>query len=122
MFPAGRPGAALLLLRVSVGVLLVDGVSGPLLKIGSPWLLAAPIGIAIALALGTLTPVLAMLAILLEATTLVTTPIDLHAVHACAILDAFAIAFLGPGAYSLDALFFGRRQIVIPPDPPRHEG
>jgi uncharacterized membrane protein YphA (DoxX/SURF4 family) len=31
------------------------------------------------------------------------------------IAIATAIAFLGPGAYSLDALFFGRREIFIPP-------
>jgi hypothetical protein len=28
---------------------------------------------------------------------------------------ALAIALLGPGAISLDAYFFGRRKIVIPP-------
>jgi len=36
-----------------------------------------------------------------------------------AVIDVFAmataIAFLGPGAYSLDARFFGRREIFIPP-------
>ncbi len=28
---------------------------------------------------------------------------------------ALAIVFLGPGAYSLDARLFGRREIIIPP-------
>jgi uncharacterized membrane protein YphA (DoxX/SURF4 family) len=28
---------------------------------------------------------------------------------------AAAIVFLGPGAYSLDARLFGRREIIIPP-------
>ncbi|MEO8938115.1 MAG: hypothetical protein ABI277_05370 [Burkholderiaceae bacterium] len=94
--PAGRPGAALLIPRASVGVLLVEGVSGPFLKLVSPWLLAAPIGIAIALALalalalGLVTPLVAKFAILLEVTTLVTMSMDLHAVHVCAVLDAFA--------------------------------
>jgi len=31
-----------------------------------------------------------------------------------AIIFAAAIVFLGPGAFSLDARFFGRREIVIP--------
>jgi hypothetical protein len=31
-----------------------------------------------------------------------------------AILDALALAVLGPGAYSLDSLRFGRRVIVLP--------
>jgi uncharacterized membrane protein YphA (DoxX/SURF4 family) len=30
-------------------------------------------------------------------------------------LTAVAVALLGPGAYSLDARLFGRREIVIPP-------
>jgi uncharacterized membrane protein YphA (DoxX/SURF4 family) len=34
-------------------------------------------------------------------------------------LDALALAMLGPGAHSIDAWLFGRREIVIP-DAPRH--
>jgi uncharacterized membrane protein YphA (DoxX/SURF4 family) len=34
--------------------------------------------------------------------------------HAVAILDALALALLGPGEYSVDAYRFGRR-IVLPP-------
>jgi hypothetical protein len=37
------------------------------------------------------------------------------AVHAVAILDALALALLGPGAYSVDAYRFGRRIVVPPP-------
>ena len=33
------------------------------------------------------------------------------------IVMAAAIALLGPGAFSLDALLFGRHEIVIPPAP-----
>jgi uncharacterized membrane protein YphA (DoxX/SURF4 family) len=33
------------------------------------------------------------------------------------IVDAAALALLGPGAVSLDARLFGRREIVIPHDP-----
>ena len=34
-------------------------------------------------------------------------------------IDAAALALLGPGALSLDARLFGRREIVIPHDPVR---
>ncbi len=34
----------------------------------------------------------------------------------CALMAASA-ALLGPGAYSLDARLFGRREIIIPPSP-----
>ena len=32
-----------------------------------------------------------------------------------AAIIAVAIVFLGPGAFSLDARLFGRREIIIPP-------
>ena len=42
-----------------------------------------------------------------------------------AVIDVIAIAtsiaFLGPGAYSLDALFFGRREIFIPSSKRSHK-
>ena len=34
-------------------------------------------------------------------------------------VDATALALLGPGAHSLDARLFGRREIIIPDDPRR---
>jgi uncharacterized membrane protein YphA (DoxX/SURF4 family) len=33
------------------------------------------------------------------------------------IVDAAALTLLGPGAHSLDARLFGRREIIIPHDP-----
>ena len=35
------------------------------------------------------------------------------------VVDAAALALLGPGAVSLDARLFGRREIIVPQDPPR---
>jgi uncharacterized membrane protein YphA (DoxX/SURF4 family) len=35
------------------------------------------------------------------------------------IAIALALSCLGPGAWSVDARLFGRREIVIPPDPDR---
>jgi len=33
-----------------------------------------------------------------------------------------AIVILGPGAFSIDARLFGRREIIIPPAPSRLQG
>jgi hypothetical protein len=37
------------------------------------------------------------------------------------VLDAVALALLGPGAYSLDAWLFGRRVTVLPPRSSRND-
>lgn len=37
------------------------------------------------------------------------------------IIDSTAVVFLGPGAYSVDARLFGRREIVIPRPARSHE-
>jgi uncharacterized membrane protein YphA (DoxX/SURF4 family) len=35
------------------------------------------------------------------------------------VITAMGIALLGPGAFSVDGQLFGRREIVIPPRPPK---
>jgi uncharacterized membrane protein YphA (DoxX/SURF4 family) len=35
---------------------------------------------------------------------------------ALVVVDAVALALLGPGAYSVDAYLFGRREIILPGD------
>ncbi len=40
-------------------------------------------------------------------------------VAALLIVDAVALALLGPGAHSIDAYLFGRREIIIPSDSSR---
>jgi hypothetical protein len=114
-FPSGRPGVALLVMRVALSVLLLDGVLGPLGKLDSSWVLLAPWAVAALLWLGLLTPVAAVLCVAIEVSTWLNSLGTLQAVHICAILDAFALTLLGPGAYSLDARLFGRRKIVFPP-------
>jgi hypothetical protein len=100
-------------MRVALAVMLMDGVAGRLLHLGSIWFFVAPAVVASALCLGFLTPVVAALTVLLEVATWATAGGAIEAVHVCAVLDAIALALLGPGSYSLDAKFFGRRQIVL---------
>lgn len=113
MFPAERPGFALLLMRVALAVMLMDGVARPFMHLGSLWFLLAPAAVAVALCLGFLTPVVSALCVLLELTAWSSSGAALGAVHVCAVLVAVALAMLGPGAYSLDARLFGRRQVIL---------
>jgi putative oxidoreductase len=115
MFPNGWPGAALLLLRLVAGILLIyDGVVA--LRTGSDLqttiLQSAAIGAGTLLILGLWTPIAGTLAILVEVcfaflgTTQGQTNILLGALGA-------ALAVLGPGIRSIDALRYGRKRFDI---------
>jgi uncharacterized membrane protein YphA (DoxX/SURF4 family) len=115
MFPNGWPGAALLLLRLVAGILLIyDGVVA--LRTGSDLqttiLQSAAIGAGTLLILGLWTPIAGTLAILVEVcfafleTTQVQSNILLGALGA-------ALAVLGPGIRSIDALRYGRKRFDI---------
>jgi hypothetical protein len=114
VFPSGSPGVALLILRLALSVLFLDGVLSPLAKLASAWAPLAPWAVAAGLCLGFLTPVVAALCVLIEVSTWLTGLGSLHVIHVCAILDASALTLLGPGAYSIDARLFGRRKIILP--------
>lgn len=124
-FPGGAPGLGLFLLRVAVGGALVTqgsvyfGSSRASLDI---WILAAvAIVCAIFLVVGLFTPIVSLLAALGVGTialSLFPSPIGSlfseNMITLSVILTSLATVLLGPGAFSLDARFFGRRQIIIP--------
>jgi uncharacterized membrane protein YphA (DoxX/SURF4 family) len=112
MFPRGLPGLALLLLRVSVAGALILQDSGhrhdlPL------WIVVVSILPSILLLLGYLTPFAAAASVLfhVSAACLLGTQAGSLATVGC--LDALALALVGPGAYSLDSHFFGRRVVHL---------
>jgi hypothetical protein len=106
MFPGGAPGAALLVLR--------GCIAGALVHVAFPtgWKHLAFLALLSLLCLGLLTPVVcafAVLAVLLDLTYLR----DISAVEVgIVLLSTSSYAFLGPGAYSIDARLFGRRVII----------
>ena len=124
-FPSEGPGIGLLLLRAQVGCsLIVLGATyvqspnrGPVV-----WGLAvlAFTGGAFLLA-GLMTPLVAVLAAIGGVgIALSLTPLPLHDLFGSyltiinLIVLSIAIVLLGPGAFSLDARMFGRREITIP--------
>ncbi len=115
MFPAGVPGAALLLLRVTAAAALLLFVSGqqgfePLgLRLGACAVLCA------FMCMGIFTPICSATAVAVESATMFghwktqTQSVWLW------IPVFLCIAMLGPGAFSIDARLFGRQIIRRPP-------
>ena len=107
MFPAGRAGLGLLLLRVAACVSLIvrsraafDGTWAAM-SIG-----AIAVVSAVLLAAGFLTPIAGVLGV---AAALVGD----EPAGAGLAADGAALVLVGPGAYSVDARLFGRREVVI---------
>jgi uncharacterized membrane protein YphA (DoxX/SURF4 family) len=127
VFPDGWPGAGLLLLRAATGaILLTQGIAyvhrehEPGLPTWAVFSLMIVIGLL--LLIGLLTRFVALVAAMVGVCSVfswfpgshagqVVTPIT----AALSAVIAVALICLGPGALSLDARLFGRREIIIPP-------
>ena len=126
-FPDGWPGLGLLLLRTGAAIVLIIQGAGCFLYDGGAtwgtWAVGAVAGLSGSLLLiGLMTPVAGALAALdIAGIALGWLPSPLAhrlGLGGNAVLPAIvamAVALLGPGAISVDAALFGRREITIPP-------
>lgn len=115
-----------MLLRAAAGV--TAGIQGAVYLSGgaglSPWMMAAGVAgvlAGIALSIGLMTPVsgavVAMDAVSIGLSWLPAPTENLFSAPLptlLVVIVAVAVVFLGPGAFSLDARLFGRREIIIP--------
>jgi uncharacterized membrane protein YphA (DoxX/SURF4 family) len=109
-FPLGLPGIAILLLRMVIGVtLLAHGIAGGFSLQSSIQVISGAM-----LSLGLITPVAATTAVIQTMWTMPAGPFDGRISLVFGITILLAIVLQGPGAYSLDARLFGRREIIIP--------
>nr|WP_298722787.1 hypothetical protein [uncultured Steroidobacter sp.] len=110
MFPSGRAGIALLVLRMSVAAALLLGA-----VVGSHALLwtAASGSLAALLFAGFATPLCAGICSVVAGMVAFRATGDSALCPTLFALTSLALALLGPGAYSLDARLFGRRRIVF---------
>ena len=115
MFPTGAPGFALLILRVSLAAAILDSCFDVTRPAVFPLVCLALAVQSLLLCLGFLTPIVSIVACAFELTALFVTGHGDARFLGLSSLNAAAIAFLGPGAYSLDARLFGRREIVFSP-------
>lgn len=126
MFPDRWPGAGLLFLRLAAGaVLIVQGIASlgdkhdPGVLVLTAMLVMSLLGLF--LLIGFLTRLVAVAAVVATLGCIFSLfpvskvgPLMTPATAALAVAIAIAVSCLGPGAMSLDARLFGRREIIIP--------
>ena len=130
-FPRGAPGIGLLLMRAALGGIAVAFGTLELVGLAQRTPLVWAVGLLLLLSgtglvVGFLTPFASVLAgacVLASAFSWFPGPPiaspGLTSLTLLIVATATAIALLGPGAFSLDGVLFGRREIVIPPPAPR---
>jgi putative oxidoreductase len=114
-FPSGRPGIGLLLLRVAAGgfligervIMMTPLPASPLWEMNSVLLCVGA-----CICVGVWTPIVGGIATAAEVAMMLSHPV--HAQTHCLIaVLGLSLALLGPGAWSIDALLFGRKRIAL---------
>jgi uncharacterized membrane protein YphA (DoxX/SURF4 family) len=131
MFPDRSPGAGLLLLRTTAGVVLItQGVAylSDRSELGFFALVVVSVLsiVGLLLLVGFLTRAVALVTAVIGVNIIIAwfpkvngAPLVTPMTAVLFVVIAIAVICLGPGAYSLDARLFGRREIVIPTRSPK---
>ena len=125
-FPDGWPGAGLMLLRAAGGAVLIAQGAAYFSDRHDPGFLPAVVVsavmvVGVLLLIGFLTRAVALLAALVGVSSVFAwfpgsnlSSFDAHMTTVLSAVIALSLICLGPGALSLDARMFGRREIIIP--------
>jgi putative oxidoreductase len=114
-FPDGKPGVGLLVLRLAAGAsLIAERISMMVPLPPSPqWeIQIVLICIGVCLCLGIWTPIMGACEAIAEVGIALSRSTQYQSHILLAILG-ISLAMLGPGAWSLDALIFGRKRITV---------
>ena len=116
VYPAGAAGAGLLLLRLSIALFLVSALPAEMQAVHPlpPWAVVALDLVSLSIAFGICTRSLVALCAIVGATTALAGGFETAPFLIVQILNAAALALIGPGAFSIDARLFGRSTITFP--------